>query len=310
MKNTGLEYEVLVQSIFQEIHNQDSARNIIVERDVKFKGKSGTSHQVDVFWEFEIAGVRYLTIVQCKDWNSTVKQEQIFSLKTVLEDLPKQPRGIIVTKKGFQKGAKEFAKHHGIELFELKEEGEQISLTFDSIMQLTFGSFANLKVNREEQCLDSTIYPVKFRNIKIHLNDAWKKRKIKTLGNEIVNEALKYFPSLNQSLLNAKYQPIETIKQVLLKATQPLQEEAKSKLKSIEVYQKELIYKFTSPTYYSTESRFLPYIRIEKVSLSVEITQNEPYRIPFVKTGLTTFILKNIIDGRERKVDISSAKTK
>jgi len=32
MKNTGFEYEVLVQAIFQEIHNQESAKNITVER--------------------------------------------------------------------------------------------------------------------------------------------------------------------------------------------------------------------------------------------------------------------------------------
>ncbi|MDQ3713282.1 MAG: hypothetical protein M3388_13830 [Acidobacteriota bacterium] len=59
MKNTGFEYEILVQSIFQEIHNQESARNITVQRDVKLTGKSGITHQIDVFWEFEIGGIVY-----------------------------------------------------------------------------------------------------------------------------------------------------------------------------------------------------------------------------------------------------------
>lgn len=308
MKNTGLEYEVLVQNIFQEIHNQESAKNIIVERDVKLKGKSGAVHQIDVFWEFEIGGVRYLTIVQCKDWNSSVKQEQVFALKTVLDDLPKQPRGIIVTKKGFQKGAKEFAKHHGIELFELTEEGRQIGFTFDaSFFQLSFGSFVNLEVNLEQYGLVTTVYPVKFSNGKIHLNNGWKKRKIKAFGVEIVNEALKSLPSWNQPLLNIKYQPIETIQDLLLIETQSIQEDARLKLKDIEIYKRELIHKFISPTYFATKIRALPYIRIESFSFSIEVVKNESYLIPFF--GITSFILRNIIDEKERKLDISDSKT-
>jgi hypothetical protein len=83
MKNTGFEYEILVQTIFQEIIKQEFAKNVTIRRDVKTMGKSGARHQIDVFWEFEIGGILYSTIVQVKDWKNSVKQEQILALKGV-----------------------------------------------------------------------------------------------------------------------------------------------------------------------------------------------------------------------------------
>lgn len=119
-KNTGTPYEKLTQQVFQAIHAGEGITNIDVQHDVVLQGKTAT-HQIDVFWEFEHAGIRYRTIVQCKDWQSPVKQEQVFAMKAVLEDLPGQPRGIIVSRAGFQQGARDFAEAHGIVLYELRE---------------------------------------------------------------------------------------------------------------------------------------------------------------------------------------------
>ena len=43
--NTGLPYELLVQGIFQAIHDQTEVSNIIVEHNKTLKGKSIT-HQI------------------------------------------------------------------------------------------------------------------------------------------------------------------------------------------------------------------------------------------------------------------------
>ena len=55
--NTGLPYELVVQSIFQEILDQDGACTIRVEHDVELQGRT-TTHQIDVLWRFEIGGIR------------------------------------------------------------------------------------------------------------------------------------------------------------------------------------------------------------------------------------------------------------
>jgi len=298
MKNTGFEYEVLVQAIFQEINNQESAKNITVERDVKLNGKSGIKHQIDVFWEFEIGGIIYSTIVQAKDWTCSVKQEQILALKSVLDDLPKQPRGIIVTKKGFQKGARKFAENHGIELFELKE------IPKPPPVQMTLGSFVQVGLNLEEQCSETVIYPTEYFNIKYILKKSWIKRKSKNLGQESVSESLKTPPDWNQNLYNSSFQQIETIWEVIGEFLEPIQDEAELALENTLVYCKSLCYKFNFPTFFPTKSKFLPFVRIEGISFDIEITKGELIKAPFTKPGITTFILKNIIDGKEKKFDV------
>ena len=119
-KNTGLSYEILVQAIFQAINDQEEVANLNVERDKTLQGKT-THHQIDVYWKFEKTGITYETIVQAKDWQSRVKKGQLIEFKGILDDLPGQPRGIFVTRSGYQKSAKTFAMKHGIILYELDE---------------------------------------------------------------------------------------------------------------------------------------------------------------------------------------------
>ncbi len=56
--NQNIEYEKFTQEIYQELSN---ARGITtnVEHNVKLTGKLGQKHQIDVYWEYKIAGVQY-----------------------------------------------------------------------------------------------------------------------------------------------------------------------------------------------------------------------------------------------------------
>jgi hypothetical protein len=115
---TGRSYESVAQGIFQLLVDQDSVRPVSVEHDVILQGKTAP-HQIDVYWKFEMAGVEYETIVETKDWSKPVEQDKLFCFKAVLDDLPGQPRGIFVTRSGYQSGAAAYAKAHGIILYEL-----------------------------------------------------------------------------------------------------------------------------------------------------------------------------------------------
>jgi hypothetical protein len=121
--NTGKPYEALAEQVFKRLLAQDKLV-AEVERDVVIEGRS-TKHQVDVTFEFSVGGVAYRTIVQCKDWASAVKQEQVLAFHSVLQDIPGQPRGIMVSRSGFQAGAKDVAEHHGIKLYELREPHDE-----------------------------------------------------------------------------------------------------------------------------------------------------------------------------------------
>ena len=72
------------------------------------------------------------TIVQAKDWSRPVEQGQLILFKGVLDDLPGQPKGIFVTRTGYQSGAREFALAHGILLYELKEADDELPLKIAS----------------------------------------------------------------------------------------------------------------------------------------------------------------------------------
>jgi hypothetical protein len=54
--------------------------------------------------------------VQAKDWKTAVKKSDVAEFWAILNDLPGQPRGIMIARSGFQKGAVTFAKAHGIAL--------------------------------------------------------------------------------------------------------------------------------------------------------------------------------------------------
>jgi hypothetical protein len=124
MKNTGKPYEALTEQVFKRLLAQ-SGVCVEVQRDTKIQGKSGTANQVDVSFTFVLGGTRYLTIVQCKDWTSPVKKEQVLTFKGVLDDIPGQPRGIMVSRSGFQEGAQTYAEHHGIRIYELRDPKDE-----------------------------------------------------------------------------------------------------------------------------------------------------------------------------------------
>lgn len=138
-KNTGIPYEQVTKVIFDQIVNTESAdvRTIEVVHDAKIQGKTLT-HQVDVYWKFEVGGLVYQTIVQARDWGSKIKQGHLLEFKGVLDDIPGQPRGIYVTREGYQKGALTLANACGIELFVLRPK----PLTRMQITTLGFAEMA------------------------------------------------------------------------------------------------------------------------------------------------------------------------
>ena len=63
---SGTEYEILTQSIYTAILKSEGVETINVRHDVDVTGKFGCKHQVDVYWEFRLAGVEFKTVKECK----------------------------------------------------------------------------------------------------------------------------------------------------------------------------------------------------------------------------------------------------
>ena len=116
--NPNIEYEKFTQEIYQELVNADVLKTTDVQHNVKLKGRSGQEHQIDVYWEYEIAGTKQKVAIECKNYNKTVGIAKVRDFYGVLHDL-NNVAGIMVTKVGYQKGAKEYASEYGISLKEL-----------------------------------------------------------------------------------------------------------------------------------------------------------------------------------------------
>lgn len=127
MKNSATEYELFTQEVYRQLLNYHHASIKNVQHNIKLKGHSGCEHQIDVYWEYEKNGVNHHVAIECKNYNKRVEKEKVCAFQGVLADFD-NVKGIMVTKKGFQKGAKTYAKQYGISLKELREpnNGETI----------------------------------------------------------------------------------------------------------------------------------------------------------------------------------------
>ena len=117
--NPNIKYERFTQEIYQQLVNLDVVRTTTVQHDVKLEGRSGQKHQIDVYWEYEIAGNKHRVAIECKNYNKQVPISKVRDFKGVLDDL-NGVNGIMVTKVGYQEGAKNYAKEYGISLKELR----------------------------------------------------------------------------------------------------------------------------------------------------------------------------------------------
>lgn len=127
MTNPSKEYELFTQSVYQQLSQYHHLGITKVQHNIKLEGRSGCKHQIDVYWEYEKDGVSHIVVIECKNYNKRVSKEKVCAFQGVLADLG-DVEGIMVTKKGYQKGAKMYAKEYCIELKELRtpQKGETL----------------------------------------------------------------------------------------------------------------------------------------------------------------------------------------
>jgi hypothetical protein len=110
------EYELLVRDLLQARLTSDGLHNQLkMEQNAHFTGKSGHDHQIDVAAEIKLAGIKLLILVECKYYSKVVGIDEVMEFAARIEDIGAH-KGIVVTTRGFQKGAFKMAKSKGIAL--------------------------------------------------------------------------------------------------------------------------------------------------------------------------------------------------
>ncbi len=126
MAKMGSEYEKFVQKLQQALLNSESLskqHNIIVERNKKIIDNAGIKREFDLYWEYELAGITYKTIIECKDYSSKISIEKIDALMGKIHDLP-DIKPLFATKIGYQSGAETKAKQNKIDLLIVREQND------------------------------------------------------------------------------------------------------------------------------------------------------------------------------------------
>ena len=300
-KNTGIPYEKLVQGIFQAIHDQEEVATITVEQNKTLKGKIST-HQIDVYWKFQMGGIEYEVIVQAKDWRSAVKQGDLFHFKCVLDDLPNQPRGIFVTRTGYQQGAKDFAAAQGIILYELDEPPPKKNIT------MTILGWSNVApeirsfkvpaldpgggtVEQLAMGLKWTIFEPRSSNFVIHIDSTWFASNPDTVHIDKSSLSLRPLPDREVIFYDQDRSPIGNL-EALLRHELGL-------MKSEKLNQKYIDHPFDTPTFLGPEVTGDLFLKIKKVTYDLEIvvTERPPH---FDLPGFVKLLLREIPSQKER----------
>lgn len=277
--NNGTPYETLTQQIFQRILNQDGVKTINVQHDITLDGKTAT-HQIDVYWEFEAAGIVYKTIVQAKDWARPVDQGELLKFKAVLDDLPDQPRGIFVSRSGYQSGAIEFAKNQGIPLYELRKPTDEDWK----------GRIRTIRIQM------NIIIPS--TKVELVADHEWLRQEINRLQlapNEIPsisNEKNIHEDSLGSFLVYDDLSKSSDVKEILHDLCRIDYNESTQ----VEGSQIEKCHHFSDQVFLKTDNSKLPLIKIQSIKVHI-IFHKTIVPIEIRGDELIAFILQNTLDG-------------
>ena len=272
--NTGIPYEKLTQHIFDQIVNQDSVDTIKVKHNVHLQGKSSVTHQIDVYWEFEKGGIAYRTAVEAKDWGKPVNQGELFKFNCVLDDLPNKTIGIFVTRTGYQSGARKFAEHHGICLYELSEPTDAY---WDGAIKIIDGTLI--------------MFVPRYEDVKLVPDNDWIDKEGKRL--QMLERGVEIEIPNDVTFYDENDQEIGTV-QSIVASLAPLEPQ--------EMIPTKKTHTFDKPAFIRTGILKFPKVKINAVGATVSVSKSvEDFSSDI--GDFVGFVLKNVIEDDQKVFD-------
>ena len=273
-KNTGTDYELISMKIFEAILNRKDVHTIEVRHDVRIKGKT-TTHQIDVFWKFNQGDITYTTIVQAKDWEQLVNQGELLKFQKVLEDIPHQPRGVFVTRTGYDEGALRVASAHGIQTYVLRSKKKRDSAR-EVVGEMVF-----------------TLSDRKETGFKIIVDETWLKAELVKRGlPRPVFQQITFFPK-DLNLFDLDGNVVGNLQEII---------DAKYPSKALNVKERKVVHKFQQSTFLKTGPEELPTLKILAIHFTIS-AKKEVWRTPAISSEIVEFILENVAEGTVQRFD-------
>ena len=149
------EYEKFVRDIQQFLLNAKGLETVKAQHYIKLNGVSSQGHQIDVYWEYRLAGITHRVALECKHHSTKIDLGIVRDFWGVLDDISGL-RGVIVSPVGFTSGAKTYAQSKGIGLKVIRQAQDA---DYD-------GRMKNIRISVHQRS------PV-IRNLEPILDEAW-----------------------------------------------------------------------------------------------------------------------------------------
>lgn len=174
---TPKEFEVFCAESLKAMATEKNLERFTVLSDQHITASDGT-YQIDISFEFYAANIRITGIVECKKYSRPIERKVVAELYTKINSLGVN-KGVIMSTSGFQTGAVDFAKSHGITLLQIvdrwiltiqnsvspkKAELEKIKQMYYELLP----KYAVLKWDLDYDIPFDTVYPTKTITNGIH----------------------------------------------------------------------------------------------------------------------------------------------
>lgn len=111
------EFEKLCLEILKGYAEAENLSDFSIQHNVSIPADDGT-YQIDIYARFIAMGVEFKIIAECKRYATPVSREKVAVLADKVKSLGAH-KGIMISTCGFQSGAFEYAKKHGIALLQV-----------------------------------------------------------------------------------------------------------------------------------------------------------------------------------------------
>lgn len=116
---TPTDFEMYCRDILSAYASKENLPNFEIVHNKKIPAIDGT-YQIDVYASFTALGCKIKMLCECKRYKSPVKREVVSQLHDKLGSIGAH-KGMIMSTGGFQTGAVEYGKAHGIALVHVKD---------------------------------------------------------------------------------------------------------------------------------------------------------------------------------------------
>jgi hypothetical protein len=114
---SAIEFEKYCLEILNAYAEAEALKDFKILHNQKVQTNDG-EYQIDIIAEFVALSVGFKVIVECKRYTRPVEREKIVVLADKVRSLGAH-KGVLISTSGFQSGATEYARQHGIALLQI-----------------------------------------------------------------------------------------------------------------------------------------------------------------------------------------------